>query len=365
MIELRHLMLLPFVIRPLARLAPPLLHDAMPVFMMHRFAHPDLGVRGVSASFLRTSLQYLRREGYRLVSLADLAVAPEKVRGRGVPVAFTVDDGYTDFRDIALPVFAEFDCPVTVFVSTGVIDRTSWYWWDSLRLMFERSARRHFTLTVNDKQVTGDLSNPVERERQLMSLIERFKTVREDERIASFDQISNELEVELPATRPPRYATMTWSQIRECAAGGLANFGPHTISHASLPMTSDAQARQEIVGSWARLREQCPSATPVFCYPFGAYTDREVGILRETDMVGALTTEPAYASRTPFSEAGNSGRFEVPRFGYPNDVMDFRQLAIGVERVKMAVRNGRAGWQARPANGMPHLPRASHAVPLG
>ncbi len=344
---LKRLFLKPLSFGPLAQLAEPLLHDAMPVFMLHRFAHPDLGVAGVSAECMRESLEYLRAEGFRPVSLADVVAG--RATGKGVPVVFTVDDGYSDFRDIGLPVFSDFDCPVTVFVSSGVIDRTCWYWWDSLRLMFEQTSRMRFELQIDALPVRFDLSTPMERERQLLELIERFKDVPDTTRRASFDELSALLDVTLPPVAPDYCTPMTWPEIRACAAGGVANFGPHTITHAALPMTLDAQAKQEIVGSWARLREECPAALPVFCYPFGAYSDREIGILRATDMVGALTTEPAYSSRAPFSDKRGRGQFEVPRFGYPDDSLGFRQIVIGLERVKMALRGGRSGWQSLPA----------------
>ena len=341
-------MLLPLRLQRLARLAPPLLYDAMPVFMLHRFAHPDLGVAGVSAAFLRESLTYLRNEGFCPVSLADLASDPTPRRGGQVPVAFTVDDGYTDFADIALPVFAEFNCPVTVFVSSGVIDGDCWYWWDSLRFLFEQSGRPRIEVTVGEVTTNHDLTHRDARERGLLQLIEQCKLVPDTERERLFGELSMQLDVALPSAPPPSCETMSWDAIRSCAAGGIATFGPHTITHASLPMTSDTQAKHEIEGSWARIRQECPGAVPVFCYPFGAYSHRDVDILLGTDMVGALTTEPAYATRAPFSGSGGRGQFEVPRFGYPDEVLDFRQLATGLERVKMAIKGGRAGWTAKP-----------------
>lgn len=347
MIGLKRLLLTPLAFRPLGRLARPLLRDAMPVFMLHRFAHPDLGVAGVSPANLRASLEYLRGEGFNPVSLADLAAGHAPPSDGGVPVAFTVDDGYLDFLDIALPVFAEFDCPVSVFVSSGVIDGTCWYWWDSLRMMFEQSSCARLDVKLEEASLRFDLTDPLQREADLLDLIERLKTVPEATRLAMLEELTVALDVGLSPIPPAAFTTMSWEQIRACAKGGIVNFGPHTITHASLPMTTDSQAKDEILGSWRRLREECPAALPVFCYPFGAYSSREIELLRGTDMVGALTTEPCYSSRAPFSSARMDRQFAVPRFGYPEEPLNFRQIAIGLERVKMAWTHGRAGWHAK------------------
>ena len=68
-------------------------------------------------------------------------------------------------------------------VSSGVIDRQYWYWWDSLRLLFECSARAQFSIRLEGVSVRYDLSDPAERERQLLELIERLKSVREAARL--------------------------------------------------------------------------------------------------------------------------------------------------------------------------------------
>ena len=51
-------------------------------------------------------------------------------------VAFTIDDGYVEQATVAAPVFAEFDCPVTTFVTSGFLDRALWFWWDQIEYVF-------------------------------------------------------------------------------------------------------------------------------------------------------------------------------------------------------------------------------------
>src|SRR5947199_34779 len=97
------------------------------IFTLHRFTDPDLGVVGHDPALLRYHLAYLRRHHYRLFSLTDVVRQIENGGtggwgGRAPAVAFSVDDGYAGYARIAAPIFAEYDCPVTLFVTTGFLD---------------------------------------------------------------------------------------------------------------------------------------------------------------------------------------------------------------------------------------------------
>src|SRR5690242_10921585 len=122
-------LLAPLLIPAAGRLLRSTIESTVSIFMMHRFESPDLGVAGHSARILARNLAYLRKERFELVSLADVALG-RTIGIRQPQVAFTVDDGYSDFLDIALPVFAHYDCPVSVFLATGVWDGRCWYWND-------------------------------------------------------------------------------------------------------------------------------------------------------------------------------------------------------------------------------------------
>ena len=112
------------------------------VFMLHRFEDTDRGIEGCDLSHLRRALTYLGRNKYEFVSLTDLI---RRLAGDGPEpagaVAFTIDDGYIDQATIAAPVFAEFDCPVTTFVSSGFLDGKLWFWWDQIEYVFANCRR--------------------------------------------------------------------------------------------------------------------------------------------------------------------------------------------------------------------------------
>src|SRR6476469_2713535 len=117
-----------------------LLRGTGSIFTLHRFADRDRGNTGHDPAGVRADLAYLRRNRYELVSLANLAARLRDRDSRlGKTVAFTVDDGYADFASVGIRIFAEFDCPVTVFVVTGAVDAGGWYWWDRLQQTVARA----------------------------------------------------------------------------------------------------------------------------------------------------------------------------------------------------------------------------------
>jgi len=97
------------------------------IFRLQRFPDPTLRYEAPqNVDALREMLKYLRRQRFDLVSLATLierANAGQPLRGA---IAFTIDDGYRDHATIGARVFAEFDCPVTTFITTGTLPRTEW-----------------------------------------------------------------------------------------------------------------------------------------------------------------------------------------------------------------------------------------------
>ena len=53
---------------------------------------------------------------------------------------FTLDDGYRDNRDFALPVMREFDAPLTVYVASDFAEGTGRLWWVALERVIAKAA---------------------------------------------------------------------------------------------------------------------------------------------------------------------------------------------------------------------------------
>jgi len=326
-----------------ARLVAPVSHRLLrgtaSIFMLHRFADRERGNDGLDPAIVREDLAYLRREGYELVSLVELVKRLcERDSSLGKTVAFTVDDGYADFASVGVGVFAEFDCPVTMFVVTGVVDSGGWYWWDRLQVVLSRTRLDRIELEVGAGQFSAALGTRELARNAAIALAEILKRVPDVERQRVLLEIEKLLEVELPARAPAEFGPMTWDEIRACARRGV-EFGSHTVTHPIMSQLDDASVRREIEDSWLRLREETSAAVPAFCYPNGGVSDispREPSVLRALGFDTAVTATSGHASISSWHSSADSP-FLVPRFGYNGNPALFKQIVTGVLRARLAI----------------------------
>ena len=316
-----------------------LLRDRGVIFMLHRFSNPDLGVAGHDPADLRRSLEYLRGRGFELVSLDDLLrrLAADGPRPRGA-IAFTVDDGYADQASIGAPIFAEFDCPVTTFLTTGFVDGAMWFWWDRVNYVFTRTRARRVRAHLGDQVLQYDCGSRDERRRAGDDFVALCKAAPEDAKEQAIRDLAIEADVPLPTGAPIEYAPMTWDMVRTCESRGMS-FGPHTVTHPILSRTDDERSEYEIVESWRRLQEETRTPAPCFCYPNGQpddYGAREMRTLERIGMMGAVAGWAAYAHAQGVSR-DRLRRFEIPRFSWPGGVSGLAQYASGLARVKQAI----------------------------
>ena len=317
----------------------PLTYRMATVFTFHRFANPDLSIVGHDPHRLAGHLEYLRRHRYHLVGIDQLLAGLD--RGEPWPhgaVAFTVDDGYRDFVDIAAPVFAAYDCPVTLFAITGFLDGQTWLWWDQVEYVMRETDRESFQVEAEGKMWHYAWHNSHEREAALLHLVERMKGLLNRGRLDLLTQLMRVLGVSLPEQPPARYAPTTWDDVRATMHRGV-QVGAHTVTHPILSRATDQESRREIEESVQRVRAELSTVSRVFCYPNGdpdSFGDREIRALSAMGMRGAVTTTHGYVSHR--SSVSNDGRFRLSRFPYQESEGTFRQIVFGLERVKNSVR---------------------------
>lgn len=87
---------------------------------------------------------------------------------------------------------------------------------------------------------------------------------------------------------------LTWDQLREMKAGGMA-IESHTVTHRSLGELSSAVQSEEMAKSKAILDKELNQNTRFFCYPNSSYNADSVKLLPEKGYVLAVTTEPGWA----------------------------------------------------------------------
>ena len=310
----------------------PLTRSSVPILMLHRFEDREAGNAGFAADTLARQLALLRRRGFTPLRLAD---AIHRL-ARGEPIeracVFTVDDGYRDFYDVAMPVFAAAGVPVTVFLTTGFLDGRVWMWWDRVTTIFTTTPETSLRITIGGRQFNERWSGIDESRAVGLRITEWLKTLPEETKETSIDELARSLSAAVPSQAPEGFRPMSWEMVRRAAAHGVT-FGPHTVTHPILARCSDQQARFEIEESWRRLQAEVPEAAiRVFCYPNGRRADqgvRESSVLAELGFEAAVTTRPGRVRR---ETVGSPQQFEMPRFSHPASDSEVLQIVSGLDR---------------------------------
>lgn len=309
--------------RAIGRLLRGITSSRCVILMMHRFASADGRRPGHDPDRLRELLDYFRETGIHLAALDEVLAAlrdgDKTPLQRGPTVVFTVDDGYADFVDIGVPVFMEFDCPVTGFVAPGIIDRQSWFWWDQIAWIQAHTRLAAVTIDMGGTSLQIECADPIGRMQSLNEMSECIRTITTAQRIAAIEQLSAVAMVPLPATAPEEYRVATWQELRS-AESDLVRIGAHSMTHPILSQCDADQSRREILDSVARVRAELRRPSGIFTYPIGCprcFGEREMTTVREAGLLGALSSIPGYATTARSPDRPDSDWFwRIPRMAY-------------------------------------------------
>lgn len=315
------------------RLCWPLMRGRATIFMLHRLSAPERGIVGHRPEVLRAFLEALRQERYSLLPVREIVTGLRAGTTWKTPaVGFTIDDGYWEQAHVAAPIFSSFDCPVTTFVTTGFLDGSVWLWWDQLEYIIEHTTKRSVYFSLNGVEQVLAWQDRASRDAELARLTDQCKKIPDEAMRAGIGAFAKASEVELPSAPPPRYAPMTWGDLRAAERGGM-QFGAHTLTHPVLSRTSDRQAQSEIVESWSRLRAMASAPVPIFAYPNGMADDfgsREIAACRESGLEGSLVSAIGYAE----IDAAPDTPYLLRRFPYIQSGTAALECVSGLERLK-------------------------------
>ena len=206
-----------------------------------------------SAVFAR-HIAYLLRH-YTVISLDTLVSAIHQKDFSRIPaksIVITIDDGHADNIKL-LSLFKQYRICPTLFVCTQIVD-----------------THRHFWFKVEEQ-------SKAERE--------KLKRLPNVERLAF---LKHTADFEPEKTYPERQA-LNIAEMKEMIAD--VDFQPHTQFHPILPHCTEAECRQEILGSKLDLEKLLDIECSHFSYPNGDYTEREIEIVKTAGFRSARTTD--------------------------------------------------------------------------
>lgn len=249
-------------------------------------------------------------------------LAGKRSIGGACPVVVTVDDGYRDFRDVALPIFKAHGIPALLFVTTDFVDG-GWMWWDKLTYIFESAAPDSVWLDHAGERYCVDLTTPETRNATWHRIGLRCCFLPEETKLTLLATLAERFAVEIPASPPARFAALTWDELREAQRDGI-DIGAHTVTHAILTRVPLAVARQEIEGAKQRIEAMLGSPVPWFCFPQGGPADHSPELVAEIAAAGFLSSYLAFPERVE-----PASLYTLPRWSAPSDRTDFQWILCG------------------------------------
>ena len=253
----------------------------------HDAFHPNRELE-VTPSVLRAIIRSLRGNGFEIVPIGEV---PERLatRTRQPFACLTFDDGYRDNLRLALPVCAEMQAPFTVYLTSGLMDRSATIWWEDLAALVRRERRIEMRLAEGERSFPA--TSVKEKAKAYAELSHHFERAMPQERESCVTQMMERYRVDGMST-VDRLA-MTWDEARELAKHPLVTIGAHTVTHPSLASIAAENASGEIAASRSRIEKELGREVKHFAYPYGGRenaTDREFAMCEELGFETAVTT---------------------------------------------------------------------------
>lgn len=289
----------------------------------------------IEPSFLRTTLAYLRAHDIDIVTMDEVFRRLVERDFTRRFAAFTLDDGYRDNRDHALPLFREFDAPFAVYVATDFAEGTGRLWWVEIERAIENASM--IEVEIGGETTRLEARTWVQKQAAfdrlhdwLRALPSEHDVLREVTALCVRHGVdSNALCREL---------CMSWDELRAFAADPLVTVGAHTITHANLAKQHADVALNELRTSRERIEAQLGRPALHLAYPYGdrlAAGPREFALAKTAGFKTAVTTRPGMIFR---ESAGHLTALQ--RISLNGNFQDERILPVLASGAATAMWNG-------------------------
>lgn len=244
----------------------------------------------VTPDFLALAIERLLAEGYEFVPVEQVGERLASPSKRPF-AAFTLDDGYRNNAEYALPVFERYKVPFTVFVTKGFAERTHSLWWETLAALLGECCELDFDFGAGIETI--DLTS----EARKFDAFERFADFvwQTDEAIAvsRIDALARKHGIDPLAIT--ENLTMPADDLRRLARHPLASLGAHTASHRAVSRLPAEEAEREIRQSADYVEALTGFRPRAVAYPYGtkqSVCERDYAIARQAGFDVAVTTQP-------------------------------------------------------------------------
>ena len=246
----------------------------------------------VAPEFLRAMLSHLKSRDIDIVTMDEVHQRLVERNFSRRFACFTLDDGYRDNRDFALPVMREFDAPLTVYVASDFAEGSGRLWWIALEMAIAKASS--IEARIGDVATRLDTSTPSAKQAAfdrlhdwLRGLPGEYDIQREISALCARHGVDE--------TAICRELCMSWDELKSFADDPLVTIGAHTITHCNLARQTEEIASHEMATSRARIESALGRPVLHLAYPYGdkiAAGPREFALARSAGFKTAVTTRP-------------------------------------------------------------------------
>ncbi len=206
----------------------------------------------------------------------------------------TFDDGWYDNHAYALPVLSRTGVPMLLFAATNYIGSRDCFWQETLAALLyaARGGRGNGEAKlVLDELGARELSSldGAAARAAALAAVSRVKS-----RKLNPDHLIARLREALPPEARGRSAEdrfLTHDELRAMLESGHITLGSHSMTHARLPLETDAVIEAELDGSRDVIHEWTGEPPRTLAYPNGDYDARVVEAARRAGYRAAFTTD--------------------------------------------------------------------------
>lgn len=184
----------------------------------------------VSTGFFKDSLMFYKKH-YNPVALEEVIKA--HVNNESLPhnpILITFDDGWKDNYDYAYPIAKKYGVPITIFCTTGAINKAYLNWREviyAITLLNPENIKLFSEILIKHNISTNDITNP----HDIINKIS--KSIHKNEMINEVNDLTSIL--------GDKSQMLSKQEIIEMSSDSLISFGTHGHSHEPLATVNDAK----------------------------------------------------------------------------------------------------------------------------
>lgn len=250
----------------------------------------------ITPAFLDAAIRALAARGYRFLRLEDVPAALAEPDGAAPFAVFTLDDGFRDNRDHALPVFERHGVPFTIFVCKGLSERSHSMWWETLAALI--AARQRVALCLPAGRIDIDCGTARAKTDAFEAVARCLMAGDEAKGVAQLDAVANAAGINPHALVSE--AVMDREELTALARHPLVSYGAHTVSHRGLAELNNEDLLYEYNESADYVAQITGNRPVTFAYPYGDARSATVRTAGYADWAGfklSVTTRPGTLTR--------------------------------------------------------------------